>query len=115
MSFKRIALVGLGAIVLVIGGSVVVFLVMMNSQDEVTARYRTMTMMVEDMCTSMTSATDCGAYASCYRDGLEAALPRDVMTEIVQQGRAYVIPASVNEAVRQLERACGERVGLVVQ
>lgn len=105
MSRNRIIFLAVGAAFLVI---VVAVLVVVLTRDEATSRYDGMAIALEDQCKLLNDPGKCTKFAECFRDGLEAALPRDLATADKYED----LPEAVRKAVDDLVRRCGAEAGL---
>lgn len=112
MQAKILALAAASAVAVV----VVITGISVLSRDEAQRRYDAMAVGIEDHCRLYTSGSRCRDFSDCYRAGIEEAFPRDVLVAVIENKIGPdQVPDSVEQAVRQLERDCGTRVGIAIQ
>ena len=91
-------------------GAIVLYVLL--AEDPVQAQYDGMAIGMEDHCNRLTSEADCQAYGACYRQGIEAAFPPDLIAQMLDGAGPEIVPATVETAHTALQASCAAEVGL---
>jgi len=78
----------------------------------VQARYDAIAAGMKERCEQATDGSKCAAFAACYREGIEAAVPSDIVAQFTDGERQGVVTPEIETAVTELERACREQAGI---